>query len=108
MKLDNDTQDFMNMLHNLNIFFFVQSGCLFFAKYFAKGQRNWLTSIASVIDKLNAAVEARKGTWAVFAMFWAVVAARMVYWIRFLKFAAVGIVDIDDREDCHLGLYIYI
>jgi hypothetical protein len=49
-----------------------------------------------VIDKHKAAVEPRKGTLAVSAMFFEVVAARMIYSIRFLKFTAVGMVGIDD------------
>jgi hypothetical protein len=41
-------------------------------------------------------------------MFWAVVAARVIYWIRFLKFAVVGMVGIDNgRGVLHLGLYIF-
>jgi hypothetical protein len=60
-----------------------------------------------VIDKHKAAVEPRKGTLAVFAMFCVVAAARLIYWIRFLKFPAVGMVGIDDgRGVVHLGLYI--
>jgi hypothetical protein len=70
MKLDNDTQDFMNMLHNFNIFFFVRFDGLFsFVKHDTNGQRNGLTSIYFVIDKHNVAVEPRKGTWALSAMF---------------------------------------
>ncbi|KAJ7250437.1 hypothetical protein C8J57DRAFT_1239386 [Mycena rebaudengoi] len=42
-----------------------------------------------------------KGTLAVCAMFFAIVAASIVYWRRFLKFSAVGMVGIDDREECH-------
>jgi hypothetical protein len=61
-----------------------------------------------VIDKHKAAVEPRKGTWAVSAMFLAVVAARMVYWIRLLKFPVVGMVGIDDGKGVvRLGLYIF-
>jgi hypothetical protein len=56
------------------------------------------------------AVEPRKGTLAVSAMFLAVVAANMVYWRRFLKFTVVGMVGIADREECHSSgiMYIYI
>jgi hypothetical protein len=100
MKLDNDTQYFMNPLHNLNAFFFVQFGCLFYlfiylfgggVKYGANGHRNQLTSIYFKIDKANAAVEPRKGTVSVSAMFLAVFAARMVYSMIFLKWSVVGI-----------------
>jgi hypothetical protein len=61
-----------------------------------------------VIDKHNTAVEPRKGTLNVSAMVWAVVAARMVYWMRFLNFAVVGMVGVfDGRGAVRLGLYIF-
>jgi putative flippase GtrA len=41
-------------------------------------------------------------------MFWAAVAARMVYWIRFLKFAVVGMVGIGDGEWCDSPGLIYL
>jgi hypothetical protein len=41
-------------------------------------------------------------------MFLAVVAASIVYWRRFLKLSAVGMVGIDDREECHSSGLIYI
>jgi hypothetical protein len=40
-------------------------------------------------------------------MFLTVVAARVVYWIRFLKFAVVGIVDVLDGRGARL-LSVYI
>jgi hypothetical protein len=62
-----------------------------------------------VIDKHNAAVEPRKGTFAVFAMVWAVVAARIVYWMRFLNFAVVGMAGIfDGRAAVHRRIYILL
>jgi hypothetical protein len=75
------------------------------------GATNWLASIHLVIDKHNTAVEPRKGTLAVPAMFLAVVAASIVYWTRFLKFSAVGMVGTDDSEECHssglICMYIF-
>jgi hypothetical protein len=60
-----------------------------------------------VIDKHNAEV-ARKGTLVVSAIVWAVVAARMVYWMRFLNFAVVGIVSIVDEGGCLSPGLIYL
>jgi hypothetical protein len=51
-----------------------------------------LTWTLFVIDKHNAAVEPRKGALAVSAMFSTVFAARMVYWMTFLRFRGVGMV----------------
>jgi hypothetical protein len=82
--------------------------CFFLTEYGANFQKNQLTSIYLVIDKDNAAVERRKGTWAVSEMLCTVVAASMIYWIRFLKFAVVGMVGIVDGEGAVcLGLYIF-
>jgi hypothetical protein len=61
-----------------------------------------------VIDKHKAAVELRKSTLLVSAMFCVVVVARVIYSIRFLKFPAVGMVGIDDKEEFHLSGHIYI
>jgi hypothetical protein len=107
MKLDNVAQDFMNLLHNLSIFVLIRSGRLFFVLviYCSNGW-NQLTSIYFKIDKDNAAVEPRTGTLAASAMFLVVVAARLVYWMRFLKFAVVGMVGFLMGEAAVLGLYI--
>jgi hypothetical protein len=109
MKLDNDAQYFMNLLHDLNTFFLVEIGCLFFllVKSCANGQRNQLTSINFKIDMANAAVEPRKGTLAVSAMFLTVVATRVVYWMMFLKLGVVGMVGSLIGCRCGSGL-IYI
>jgi hypothetical protein len=54
------------------------------------------------------AVEPRKGTLAVSAMFLVIVAASMIYWRRFSTFLVIGMVGIDDREEFHLSGLIYM
>jgi hypothetical protein len=54
------------------------------------------------------AVEPRKGTLAVSAMFLIVVAASVIYWRRFSTFLVIGMVGIDDREEFHSSGLIYI
>jgi hypothetical protein len=54
------------------------------------------------------AVELRKGTLAVSAMFLVVVAASIIYWRRVSTFLVIGMVGIDDREKFHSSRGIYI
>jgi choline-glycine betaine transporter len=53
-----------------------------------------LTSTRFKTDKANVAVESRNGTWVEFAISLAVIAAIVVYWIRFLNESDGCMVDI--------------